>query len=308
MIIYEIKKIGSKKFIGLLLIIYFVSSFVFYLQFKGVDNAKNTHLIEEIYREVRGKINKESSQKIESIKNRLDTILGQEYEMQEQYNKGLIAVDDYVQYRNLYHEYKNKREAIEYVYGRYLTEKTEGRYMVFDSYYNQLFKLDQILWGLLISIILVSMMLVHGETRQLTAVLFCTPIGRRGIWMAKGKTILLFSVGVAIIYNLTQYGLMCHFSSIDQLGASVQSIECLSSVKLSITIGQWVVLTFLLRIIIAAILGVVLLTIQQLINNPKMSLLIILIIVILPVVLARGFGIGGADSLIKLVNIYPLFT
>lgn len=307
MILFEIKKAGSRKTIGLLLIIYLVSCMISYLQFKGVDNVSNTHLSASIYQEVGGRITEKTSQKMEQEKKQLDTILSQEYEMEDKYNKGKIDVDDYMNYRDLYHQYDNKKDAVNYVYERYLTAKEKGLYMVFDSFYNQLFKIKTIQWGLILSIIMLSMLIVNCETKQLLTVLYCTPKGKIGIWSTKLKTVLFISVVFAALYNIAEYGIMTLFSSINQLGAPVQSISCLSSVKISVTIGQWIIVSLILRLIMAAFFGIIVFEILQLIKNRNIGLVIMLMVVVLPIIVAKGFGIDRVDILNRMINVYPMF-
>jgi hypothetical protein len=308
MILFELKKIMSKRIGIFFVLLFLLSCFFFFIQFKGVNNASTTQIKENLYQKVSGKITEKTSEEIEQEKEELDNVLAREYEMEDQYKKGNLDIDSYMKYRDSFHAFYNKEKEIDDMYERYVTAKKNGWYMVFDSYYNQLYNMQKVQWGLILSLIFVSLLLVNCESEQLSKVLYNTKKGCRGILKAKILTMLLLSSCIAFFYNLTEYAVMASFSPFEQLNAPVQSIECLAVVKQSITIGQWMILTVLLRLLVAAVLGLLLYGLQYVVKNNKISLIIFLILVIAPILLGKGIGIENSDILSKVINVYPLFS
>ena len=258
----ECKKIFSGKKISILLLVFLFSCFLFFLQLKGVQNGGDTPVTQEIYQIIQGKTMSEAGEVLREEKERVETILGREYEMEEAYRKGEIEADEYIEYRDLYHECNVKREVVISVYERYLQMEKQGGEMVFDLYYNKLFDFKRISIGLLLSIILTSIFLVNCESKQLFSVLSATLIGNKGIRKVKLQVMGSVSAGIAILFTMMEYAIYMWFLPFSQLGMPVQSISVLCRIPFSITIGEWMLIYGLMRIVGSVLLGVVLFYIQ----------------------------------------------
>lgn len=233
----------------------FIFSCIFsYVRFKGVYNAGNTKLLEKMYQGICGRVTEETIQKMEADKETIDTVIGEEDAMQQAYRKGEVNADDYMEYRKLFHECQNKAEAFDVMYGHYVEVRENGWHMVFDSYYNKLFDLDKKPWGLILSVFLMGVLLAYCDSEQMAAVLEITSMGKK-IWRIKSEVVMIFSAVAAVVYILAEYGAMAAFSSFGQLGAPVQSIGCLSGIRLSVSVGEWMLLTGGLTIVAAVVWG-----------------------------------------------------
>lgn len=263
---FEVKKVINKKNLFLFLAIFILSCIFYYIRFKGVYNAGNTKLLEELYRGVRGRVTEETVKKMEADRERIDTVIAEQYVMENAYIKGEVNVDDYVEYRDLFHKCQNEEKAFDVMYGHYLEVRENGWHMVFDSYYNKLFDLDKKYWGLILSVFLMGVLLAHSESEQLAAVLKITPMGKK-VRYTKFKVVMIFSAVAAVVYILAEYGIMAGFSSFEQLGAPVQSIGCLSAISLPVSIGEWMVLTGVLTIVAAVVSGSLFLAIFLYLNK-----------------------------------------
>lgn len=267
MIQFEWKKIMNWKIAFSLTILFVLYGTVCFVQYKGIAQGSHTAIKEELYKEIGGKISAEKEEKIVKEKNKSDNVLGQEWEMEEKYNKGQIEMEEYMNYRDLYHDYYNKYKVINDIYDRYMAEKNRSNYMVFDAYYNQLFRKKYIHWGLILSIVLISVLLNSCESKRLIPVICDTKRGIAGIWRAKYQLMLLFCVVFTFLYSALDLGIYCSFSKLEYLNAPVQSISCLAKVPFPFSIAQWIVVTFILNATTMCILGVILLVLQFVLKN-----------------------------------------
>lgn len=259
---FECKKIFSIRKICIFLIIFLFSLAVFFLRLKGVQNGGDTSATQELYQWIQGMPMDEAGEILREEKERVENVLDREYEMEEAYSKGELSADEYVEYRDLYHECNAKRDVVTAVYERYLQIEAQGGEMVFDLYYNQLFDFKRIPFGMLLSIALMSMFLVSCESKQLFPVLRATLTGENGIRNAKLKALGSVSAGIALLFTIMEYVTYMYFLPFSQLEMPVQSILVLSQIPFSVTIGAWMFLYGLMRIVEGVLLGVVLFCVQ----------------------------------------------
>ena len=255
MIRYELKKVVNAKSLLCLQAINILFLAIFQVQLKGVRQAKSTAKQQSIYRKIGGRITDTKAQQIEELKQKMDDILGKEGEIEQKYIKGKIDVDEYMEYRDSYHYMQNRSEEINLIYEKYQTNRKHGWWMIFDRYYEKLFQPVGKQWGLFLSVFLSMLLLVCCETKEIAGVIQVTQKGRRGIMREKLQTILATSVFLNALYTLEEYAVVYGFYPFEYLEAPVQSISCLSNIKLSVTIGQWYFITFLLRMITAGLFG-----------------------------------------------------
>lgn len=255
---FECKKIFSVKKISIFLIIFLFSFFSFFLRLKGVQNGGDTVVTQELYQIIQGKTMNEAGEVLREEKERVENVLDREYEMEQAYRKGEIKPDEYIEYRDLYHECNVKKDVVISVYEHYLQMEKQGGEMVFDLYYNQLLDLERISFGLVFSIVLLSIFLVNCESKQLLPVLNATLIGNKGIKKVKLRVLGSISAGIAILYTLMEYAIYMWFLPFSQLGMPVQSISVLCRIPFPITIGEWLLFYGLMRIVGSVLLGLIL--------------------------------------------------
>ena len=254
---FECKKIFSTKKIGIFLMIFLFSLLAFFLRLKGVQNGEDTIITQELYQTIQGKTMNEAGEILRKEKERVENVLEKEYEMEKAYQKGEIKPDEYIEYRDLYHECNVKIDVVVSVYEHYLQMKKQGSEMVFDLYYNQLFDLKRISFGLVLSIVLLSIFLVNCESEQLLSVLNTTLIGNKGIKKVKLWVLISISAGIAILFTLMEYAIYMWFLPFLQLGMPVQSISVLCRIPFPITIGEWLIIYGIMRIVGSVLLGLI---------------------------------------------------
>lgn len=259
---FECKKIFSVKKISILLIIFLFSLFSFFLRLKGVQNGGDTIVTQELYQIIQGKTMNEAGEILREEKERVENVLDREYEMEKAYRKGEIKPDEYIEYRDLYHECNVKKDVVISVYEHYLQMEKQGGEMVFDLYYNQLLDLKRISFGLVFSIVLLSIFLLNCESKQLLPVLNATLIGNKGIKKVKLRVLGSISAGIAILFTLMEYVIYMCFLPFLQLGMPVQSISVLCRIPFPITIGEWLLFYGLMRTVGSVLLGLILFYIQ----------------------------------------------
>lgn len=308
MIKYECRKIISVKIIFCLLVIDILFCFCFWLQNRGVEKAANTPVLQSVYSEVGGEITDARAEKIESLIKKRDDILGSESEMEQKYRKGEIDVDDYMKYRDDFHLMDSRKDAIDLVYERYRSNRKNGFWLIFDGYYNQLFDSGRNQWGLILSVFLLAVLLVCCESRELAPVIGITRIGKRGIWLEKVAAIVVISIICAVIYGLEEYGITGCFFPDNNLSAPVQSISCLSDVKISANIGQWLIIILVLRIFNVAVMSAVFCTVLCFVKSKKAGILILTAAIFVPMILSEVLQLDGGSIISKWIAVYPLFS
>lgn len=264
---YECKKIWKAKAVMGLLLINLIFCVVFWVQNRGVEKAKSTPALEELYEQIGGEITGENAEQIETLKNRLDNVFAIEASIEEKYNKGKMDIEEYMEYRDEYHAMVNKESAIEAVYEKYLVNRENGSWMIFDGYYNKLLQPDRIPWGLLLSVFLMALLLVYCENKELWSVIAVTRRGSRGVCREKIKTLVGFSTIFTIIFALEEGVISASFYSFRYLSAPVQSVSCLADVKISMSILAWFIFSLFLRIILADVFSFIVFSILRILSH-----------------------------------------
>lgn len=307
MIRYELKKVINVKSLLCILLINILFVAVFGIQVRGVQQAESTGKLQSIYHKIGGEITGEKAQQIETLKQKMDEILEKEGEIEQKYAKGKISVDEYMKYRDEFHYMQNRSGEINMVYERYQVNKKNGSWMIFDRYYEQLFQPSRNQWGLLLSVFLTILLLVCGETQEVNRVTAVTKKGSKGIWMEKLNTILVISLILTMLYAIEEAIVVSEFSPFQYLEAPVQSIACLSGVKVSVTIGQWWFMTLLLRIVNTSLIAVIGCSILLRIKNKKIGILFMDFFVFVPMILAKTVGWNACNVISKWITVYSLF-
>lgn len=308
MIRYEIKKIVNIKMLLCLLLVNILFCALFWMQSKGVEKAKNTKIMQSIYEEVGGKLTSANAEKVEAMKEKKDDILKNEGIIEKEYNEGKIGIDDYMKYRDEYHYMFSRSEVIEIIYEKYLVNKQNGSWMLFDGYYNQLFQPERNQWGLILSIFLLMVLLSCCEPVEFACVINITKKGKRGIWIEKLRTSVVLAVVMTILYGIEEYGIMASFFPIQYLDAPVQSISCLSGVHISVSIGEWIALTMGMRIAMVIIFSGFFCTFLYFVKNKKTGILILTALVFVPMILSEILPMNTYNLISKLITVYPLFV
>lgn len=172
----------------------------------------NTAKQQEIYQKIGGRLTASTAKEIEELKQRKDAVLEEEAQKEDEYAQGKISVDEYMKYRDEYHMMNDKNEAIDMVYEKYETARKNGSWMIFDGYYDQLFRMDRTQWGLMLSVFLVIVLLVCCEPKELLATISVTREGRRGLWGAKLRTILMATLIFVILFAVEELMVIRQFS------------------------------------------------------------------------------------------------
>lgn len=252
---FECKKIWNRKKAGVLLLLFVFSLVVFLVQLKGVENGSHTSISRELYQEIREKDMEETGAYLEAEKELVEHTLERKTEMEEAYRKGEVSADEYIEYRDLYHMCNVKGDVVFFLYDRFLLARENNWQMVFDPYYNKLLDMKRISWGLLLSVILIGIFPVACEPKRLRAVIKASPAGKKTLWKTKLQVVAIFSGMVTFLQITMEYLLYIRFCPIEQLSAPAQSIACLSGISLSITIGGWMILWAMLRLLAGVCLG-----------------------------------------------------
>lgn len=250
---FEWKKILRIKIILLFLLINVVSCLMFILQNQGVKNAVNAEKLENIYREIGGELTEERAAAIEAMKQTMDHVLAEESEIEQLYNEEKISVDDYMEYRNAYHQMNGRKEAVNLVYERYEANRETGGWMLFDAYYDRWLDPHRKHWGLALSVLLLAILLGGCEPHNLMPVLAVTHRGKYGVFREKLRVCVIASVMLTVIYGVEEMAISSFFYPLFYLDAPVQSIFCLSHVGVSVTVGQWILMMLGVRAAISAL-------------------------------------------------------
>ena len=200
MIWFELKKILNGRVLLCFVVIHLAFLMLFWTQNSSVQKGRNTAKQQEIYQKIGGRLTASTAKEIEELKQRKDAVLEEEAQKEDEYAQGKISVDEYMKYRDEYHMMNDKNEAIDMVYEKYETARKNGSWMIFDGYYDQLFRMDRTQWGLMLSVFLLIVLLVCCEPKELLATISVTREGRRGLWGAKLRTILMATLIFVILF------------------------------------------------------------------------------------------------------------
>ncbi len=260
---YECKKYLNWKLFLFLLILLGISCTIFFLRYKGVSQASDTAVSEALYREYGGELMEEKLERIEGLKEECDRVLAQETEMEGKYSRGEIDADTWLAYREQYHDYYSRREAIEAFYERSLQAEENGTWLIFDSYYEELAGSMGVRPALIFAVILITVLSAFCEKKRLFRVLCVTKRGRKTLVRTKAGTVFVCCAFLTFLFYLKDLLLLAHFSSLRCLEAPVQSISVLTSFPVQISIGVWLVFALIVSLILYGGMGTFLVWIQM---------------------------------------------
>ncbi|MCD7762465.1 MAG: hypothetical protein LUI14_04565 [Lachnospiraceae bacterium] len=260
---YECKKFLNWKLFLCLLILLGISCTISFLRYKGVSQASDTAVSEELYREYGGELTEEKLKRIEELKEECDRVLAQETEMEGKYSRREIDADTYLAYREQYHDYYSRREAIEAFYERSLQAEENGTWLIFDSYYEELAGSMDMRPALFFAIALIAVLSVSCERKRLFRVLCVTKRGHKTLVRTKAGTVFACCAFLAILFYLKDLMLLASFSSFSYLEAPIQSISVLTSFPVQISLGVWLVFALIVSLILYGGMGTFLVWIQM---------------------------------------------
>ena len=289
MIWFEWKKILNGRVLLCFVVIHLAFLMLFWTQNSSVQKGRNTAKQQEIYQKIGGRLTASTAKEIEELKQRKDAVLEEEAQKEDEYAQGKISVDEYMKYRDEYHMMNDKNEAI-------------------DSYYDQLFRMDRTQWGLMLSVFLLIVLLVCCEPKELLATISVTREGRRGLWGAKLRTILMATLIFVILFAVEELMVIRQFSPLSYLDAPIQSISCLAGKHITISIAHWYLLTLLLRVVNTMIFAVVTYSILYFIQNKKVGVLILAVLIFGPVLAAAFMQYDTWNILAKWIMVYPVIS
>ena len=226
MIWFEWKKILNGRVLLCFVVIHLAFLMLFWTQNSSVQKGRNTAKQQEIYQKIGGRLTASTAKEIEELKQRKDAVLEEEAQKEDEYAQGKISVDEYMKYRDEYHMMNDKKA------------RKNGSWIIFDGYYDQLFRMDRTQWGLMLSVFLLIVLLVCCEPKELLATISVTREGRRGLWGAKLRTILMATLIFVILFAVEELMVIRQFSPLSYLDAPIQSISCLAGKHITISIAH----------------------------------------------------------------------
>ncbi len=261
---YECKKFLNWKLFLCLLILFGISCTISFLRYKGVSQASDTAVSEALYREYGGELTEEKLERIEELKEECDRVLAQETEMEGKYSRREIDADIWLAYREQYHDYYSRREAIEAFYERSLQAEENGTWLIFDSYYEELAGSMGVRPALIFAVILITVLSAFCEKKRLFRVLCVTKWGRKTLVRTKAGTVFVYCAFLTFLFYLKDLLLLASFSALSYLEAPIQSISILAAFPVQISIGTWLVLALILNLLLYSGLGVLMVWISML--------------------------------------------
>lgn len=257
MIKFEIKKNFTIKINIVLILIFVLSCIVYYIILSGVKNADNIDEYIGVYKKISGVCTAEKKNYISDLYEDIENTLALETIMQEQYLGGRISSAEYREYRDHYHYCNTINEVVAELYEASQDMEPGKDYYVFDLYYEKIFDMKRAVIAPLVSLIILIISVVVVEKKKCSALLIATPKGMKAVINSKLKLLALFSFIVNMIYVGTEYALAYLVHPFEQLSAPVNSIESLSMLPGGLTIGGFLVVSVLIRLVVLEIVAMI---------------------------------------------------
>ena len=257
MIKFEIKKNFTIKINIVLVLIFILSCVVYYVILSGVKNADNIDEYLDIYKKISGVCTTEKKNYISGLYEDIENTLALETVMQEQYLSGKISSAEYREYRDHYHYCNTINEVVSGLYEDSKDMEPGKDYYVFDLYYEKVFDMKRALIAPLVSVIILIISVVAVEKKKCSVLLIATPKGMKAVINSKLKLLALFSFVTTVIYVGTEYVLAYLVHPFEQLSVPVNSIESLSMLPDGLTIGGFLVVFFLIRLVVLEIVAMI---------------------------------------------------
>lgn len=157
----------------------------------------------------------------------------------------------------------------------------------------------------LLALIIIVMSFLEERRRGLWPVIRTTRGGRRGLGLTRIGILLAGSVLAAVLFSLLPFLLsMFFFGGWEDLGRSLQSVPAFSVCPLRITVAEWLLRFFVLKILSGALIGLALWCVLGSLANTQFSVSVLGVTLTAEFVLYELLPVQSILNVLKYFNIF----
>lgn len=277
----------------------------------------NESYSDRIYKEymtiLSGEMTDEKRQYLMEERNRIDTVLAKKDDMQLLYAKDEIPFDEYRSYLSEYNYAYSRNECFLIVenhaaYIDNLEKEEKQAWFLYDTGWKRLFSADTD-WTLYFVLVLLFTSVFskefHGRSSSgnFAQIMRVTKNGRNKSLIHKYLSSCAICIVVSAVWYMVDVLSVYHSYEMPLLTAPIQSIEVMSAFMLNMTIGQFIVVFFAVKILADVIFTLLLCSLSALLRKPIPVILISAITAFLPALLSwfglKAFSVIDFTSLAR---------
>lgn len=290
-----------KGFIVLLLLLY--------LQLDGVTNlsiyySKSELYLNNYYEQIKGPFTEKTAERVKEIEKELDLELEELANLDEALSNKRITFEEYSAKSRKYTSLSDKYQAYEMLqdkvdYATKIKDELGIDIWIFNTIgYERLFgeanygtQMMQACKAVFFLIVILCSIFIYEKTSGMLYLIRANKLGRTEIFNKKVRvTFLLTSTIWVMVYGVELIN-MYLIHGIEALQAPIQSVNCLSNLPYSISIGMFIVIIYGLKLICLQSVAYMILLISTVTKKLEYSILISIILILLPSIL-YAIGIG----------------
>jgi hypothetical protein len=340
MLHFEWKKLCNKSILFFLVAFFVLNIVYIFSNYRAKDGSLFQQGYDKIYNEVRGSITQEkldfifdgyqrNAQLVNEGKYDTETIDPETYSgyvygdmsLFQEFYEDIIRVIEYQDttediYRKIEENITRSTNQGDIEYYQILQNTFQNRSI--HSYYNTIGLESYITYHISTFLVLILMILgvtsVFGyeNANNMYPIIETTTVGKRKLMLSKFLVCVFYTCGICVVFYGSDYIFFSIFNYIEGLYNPLYSLPSFNTTYFNITIGSYLVIQFLSRMIGCLLLSMVNMAIIMKIKNTLISLLINMLLIvffwnqdlIFPGILLQIYSLFTSVSLIQIFNIW----
>lgn len=268
-------------------------------EFSAVQSFTDS-VYEEYMTTLAGEMTEEKRQYIADEREMIDSTIAIEDEKQQAYYNGEITQEEYYEYLEDYNYATGRTMTLKKIedhaeYIDYLAENDKEAWFVYDTGWKKLFftDFDWTMYALLL-LLFAGIFSVEYDSKSSAAgfaqILRTSKYGRRKTFACKYGTAVSTSAVIAIVWNALDLGFIIHAYDLPMLDAPLWSIEAFEEFAPDLTVMQYIVLLFAVRLFAAILMACLAASLSAVLRKNISAMTATVALTLLPAVLSY-FGI-----------------
>ncbi len=284
----------------IVLILFFVLKCFLNMNIYYPNLSFSDHVYKEYMDMLSGEITEDKRQYLMNERNMIDTIIEQKDEMMQLYVNDKISFDEYQSYLTKYNYAYGRNEIFQIIenhatYIDYMEKEEKDAWFIYDTGWKKIFMAD-IDWTLYFMFLSVFTNIFSKEINKKSSsgsffqIMSVSKNGRNKTLLSKYLSSCTICIIVSVIWYFIDIISVYLSYELPLITAPIQSIEFMGDFALNITIGQYIGIFFMIKILAGLVFTTILCSISALLCKPISIILTMFIIAFFPTLLS-GFDV-----------------
>ena len=296
------KSLISTRFIIALVLILCVKG-VYSVELYSAPSSYADDCYYQYMTQLEGELTDEKLALIRTERENIDSVLRRKEQVQSAYRAGEIDFNEYYDYLSRYDYAESRSELLQIIenHAEYLAESNNGGWFVYDTGWQKLYSGDADLFLytailLLLAGTFASEYISRGEKGEFARILRSTKNGREKTFSAKLISAAIMALTLTLLTSAIDIFTIFGNYKMPALSAPIVSIREFAALSPALTIGGYMVVFLILRIMGALLMAMLTCALSELLCKYPPVLGTVIILTLLPA-FCVGFGIRAAEPL-----------